>query len=227
PAPGSRLRAPGHKTAFTLIELMVVIVIMAALMLFALPTFQGANRGSRLRTAAFQLSTTLTLARQNAITRRTITHVIIPDNDPSLYQGSNTNQVDKAFRAYAPYSAREGYLGEWRYLPPGVIFHPLFASGLSKNLFTCDGLPPPPVLNFLTNVPFATASGPIKSVLSIGFRPDGVLHRSAITAVGVYLTEGTVDANLVPQPRTNAPVVCLDVHNITGRVRTREYLSGP
>lgn len=214
----------GNKRAFTLIELMVVIVLIAALMLIALPAFQGADRGNRLRTATFQFYTTVNLVRQTAITKRMLAHIVIPDNGPSLYSGIYSNQKDKAFHAYAPYSTKDGYMGEWKYLPPGVLFNAAFNAGRSSNVFT---LAISSHTNFMRSIPFPTSTDPAKSILTVAFRPDGVLHGSNIREIGVYFSEGTLDANLIPAYRPNAPVLCLDVHNITGRVRSREYYAAP
>ena len=212
-----------RKSAFTLVELMVVIVIIAALMLIALPTFQGADRGGRLRTASFQLTTTMTLARQAAITSRRYVYLLFPDNTPALFAGQ-PREAEKAFRAYAPFARTpvSQYLGEWSILPPGVVFTPAFRSDPTdnRNLF----LRAEPV----EVVPFPTTNGPNVEISTVAFRPDGATTMGN-TAFAVYVTEGTVPADLtagtadLPQARSNAPVIEVNVHPLTGRIRSREY----
>ncbi len=202
---------------------MVVIVIIAALMLIALPTFQGADRGGRLRTASFQLTTTMTLARQAAITGRRYVYLLFPDNTPALFAGQ-PREAEKAFRAYAPFARTpvSQYLGEWNILPPGVVFTPVYYSGMGgiKNLFQRS--------EPIEIVPFPTTNGPNVEMSTVAFRPDGATTMGN-TPFAVYLTEGTVQADLaagtaeLPSARSNAPITEINVQPLTGRIRAREY----
>ncbi|MFZ3221455.1 MAG: GspH/FimT family pseudopilin [Rhodoferax sp.] len=54
---------------FTLIELMVVVVMVAILLSVGLPSFSNFIVGQRVKTAAFDLASTLLLARSEAIKR--------------------------------------------------------------------------------------------------------------------------------------------------------------
>lgn len=217
PSPGPPSSSLFRKSAFTLAELMVVVVIMALLLFLALPAFQGIGRGSKLQTAAFQLRTTLTLARQIAITQRRVVSMILPDQTPALYQGDGAGHVDKALRAYVPYSFRDGYLAEWKYLPPGVLFNPFVRPMTSvQNVFQYK--------DFYTNVPFAVSGSAIKTLPSVRFRPDGLTGGSDI--VGLYLMEGVMEG-LTPIFRTNSTVLSLDIVAVTGRIISREHLPAP
>ncbi|MDD5679548.1 MAG: prepilin-type N-terminal cleavage/methylation domain-containing protein [Kiritimatiellae bacterium] len=66
PASGVRRLAPG----FTLIELLLVMVVAAIIMSVSLPSFIGMGRGSGMRTAVNNVSSTIALSRQWAITHR-------------------------------------------------------------------------------------------------------------------------------------------------------------
>lgn len=207
-----------RKSAFTLVELMVVIVIIAALMLIALPTFQGANRGGRLRTAAFQMSTTISLARQTAIGQRQTVYVLLPNNNAALFAGQ-PREAEKAFRAYAPYGKKSGYLGEWMLLPPGIVFNDIY-DAYGENVFA---------RNWAENIPFPTTNSAPQEMIYVPFRPDGAVDEIGSSSVVVFLSEGIVEADLqvgtagFPIIKTNTTILAVDVLGVTGRIRMREY----
>lgn len=58
-----------HARGLTTIELMVVIVVLAILMMIAVPSFRDASLGSRLSAAANNLLASVQLARSEAIKR--------------------------------------------------------------------------------------------------------------------------------------------------------------
>lgn len=123
------------RRAFTLAELLAVIVIMSLLMVVVIPGISGMTRGASLRGATMQVRTTLIAARQTAITRRTDVSVLFPTaitgNDP------------KNFRAIAIYTnggttASSGFVSTWEFLPPGIVFKRLTGTSPS-NIAVMDG----------------------------------------------------------------------------------------
>ena len=128
---------------FTLIELLVVVAIIGVLFAIALPVFGNAGRKDTYR-AAQQVSTTLRLARQHAISKRQWTFVIFPNRDGTYVTDPKApNNIKKCLRSYAVVAvtnnmdswrsnADEGpvvngvmdfeFVSDWKYLPEGVYF---------------------------------------------------------------------------------------------------------
>ena len=82
------------KKAFTLIELLVVMVIAAVIMAVALPGFMSMNRGMAMRGATRSVKSTASLARQWAITHRTVTSIQLSSNTLLVVdaQAASTNE---------------------------------------------------------------------------------------------------------------------------------------
>jgi type IV fimbrial biogenesis protein FimT len=61
--------APRHTRGFTLTELMIVVAVFAVLVMAALPSYNQFVRNQRVKTASFEVFSSLVLARSEAITR--------------------------------------------------------------------------------------------------------------------------------------------------------------
>ena len=137
--------------AFTLLELLVVIGIIALLTSITLPAMKGLGRSATSKGATRQLMEDLRYARQIALRNRSTVYVVFtPTNiwdiiknvdsemlpprkkDPRLL--SLTNMLEKQFSGYAVMSMRSvgdqpgqshpNYLTEWKKLPDGMLIAP-------------------------------------------------------------------------------------------------------
>ncbi|MFH0952980.1 MAG: prepilin-type N-terminal cleavage/methylation domain-containing protein [Verrucomicrobiota bacterium] len=172
-----------QRVAFTLVELLVVIAIMAIVVAITIPAFRGLGRGAGAEGAITQLRTTLSLARQWAVTHRQRTYVVFPDR--AINYSGIENQLYKACKAYAVLAAsgdaRQGrYIKEWTFLPQGVVFDD---SDRPQSVFKDDCV--------VTNVPFPDAAHP-RDICCIVFKPDGTPVSRGALAIGyeVFLREG-------------------------------------
>ena len=204
-----------HQAAFSLIELLVVVAIMAILLSLAVPAFQGTGRGSKLRTAVFQVNTHMNLARQMAITTRQNVHVVFQDDV------NPTNMWN--YSAYAVYAENDEYVGEWRRLPPGIVFHPTHNPGGTvtqpRNLFLNSS-------NYWVSVPFPKQGpGASTSVLyGFTFRRDGRMDVAGFNRKSIFLSEGIFkDSESIPTILPDAPIFAVEVQPVTGQTKVREY----
>ena len=123
-ATAARLNA-ARSTAFTLIELITVIGIMALMMVIAIPAFQSVTKSSAVGIGAGHLVKTLALARAKAVTTRSRVRVVFADGAnnaaialPQAAYGVliSTNQDDSGYPASVWV-----YLDRWQTIPKGAF----------------------------------------------------------------------------------------------------------
>lgn len=189
-------RFEGRRRGFTLVELLVVVGLMAVVMAVTIAGLQSSSGGAKMRTALLQLKSTLSLARQYAITRREAIYVVFPEPTSTFQDAAQRSRL--SYQAYNVWSPREGYINEWIALPSGVIFHPtltptdtyaynVFRPGTlaNENRFSI-----PATTAGLPNRPYSAAA-PFMPCIS--FLPNGRLNQTGGRAIEVFLREGTLN----------------------------------
>ncbi|MGA2222503.1 MAG: prepilin-type N-terminal cleavage/methylation domain-containing protein [Verrucomicrobiia bacterium] len=183
--------APTGQSGFTLVELISVLVILAILLSIALPTVTNLAKANAVSSAARQVSNTLNLARQYAITHRTYARVVFPysgtGSQPNMWYCTYavmTNSVTSNPLGWIPVT-------KWEYLPTGAVFlnnatgiTPGNLGALNDNAHS---------LNQQVGLPFAIPGngGNVGTFAYIEFGPTG-----AATPVSIPPGSGTVGSTL-------------------------------
>lgn len=212
-----RIPLPQGKSwfAFTLMELLMVIVIIGMIAAIGIPAARNYNRGNLTAAASRQLMDDLSAARQRALASRSEVYMVfaspaITALDPNLLTPQQrvvySNLLQGQFAAYALYSPRSvgdqpgrgtaRYLTGWKTLPKGAFIPAMkFLPGAALVLNNLDT--PMRIEAFATDdsvrVPFPTADSPITMKLPfIGFDHQGRLLTGREEAIPI--AEGAVDA---------------------------------
>ena len=225
-------RASRVRTAFTLVELLVVIGIMGALLAVTVIAFEGVGRGAKMRAALMTLKADLSLARQYAITDRQLVFVVFPDERVDFQNNPHLGQLRYAGYFICTTARWSRQLAQWRQLPTGIIFDRTtvppgnYPSWGYRNVFVLSDAES--VTNFSV-LPFPVVSSNLveQTVPVFRFHPNGRLQHGPITPT-VFLTEGSVRydpsngrlLDYLKQP--NAPVYMVEVRPLTGRVKITE-----
>jgi uncharacterized protein (TIGR02596 family) len=98
-----------RRTAFTMVELLVVISIMVVLMTVAIPAFTSISKGTSMETAGQQVADAFYTAREMAVTRNRLVEVRLiqakAQRDGSMvYRGLQTYFADDTGTNFTPLS---------------------------------------------------------------------------------------------------------------------------
>jgi prepilin-type N-terminal cleavage/methylation domain-containing protein len=217
--PSSR-RPASLRRGFTLIELLVVVAIMGVMMALIMPSFRGFGRGAAMKSAISQIRTTMSLARQNAVTKRQFTFVAFAGADTVA---DAPKEAWRAYRSYAVWVTLNSdaanpsglYLKGWTALPPGVVITDSSltwpGTGHGDNVL---------VSGMDRSIPFPTATGSLVRVKVLQYTTEGAVNTSGRE---VYLTEGTVETNGLLSVKPNAVKHGVEAHLLTGQIRVKDY----
>jgi len=208
---GSIFTYPRHRLAFTLIEMLVVLIIIILLTALALPHIRGSSESAAIRGATQQLVHDLAFARQKAISQRSTVAVVFLSGDVlklnyTSFTDTNEQAVVKRLQGgiythYALYAFRRvgeqpgqyssGYLTEWKSLPEKTFIGTnQFDSGFRD---VANLTKPPANADYQTNsFPFPFSRSAKMALPYIAFDLEGRCVRVTSPVTGA----GTVAADL-------------------------------
>ena len=180
--------------AFTLAEMLVVIVIIAIMAAISLPRLRGLGEGNAMNAAVRQLRDDVSLARQKAISGRTTVAVVFISQNVSTinlsnpaYNAQEVAQIKRlqggVFTQYALFAFRElgeqpgqsspRYLTSWKTLPDKI-----FIPEGKFNIGTADGIVPFDEARF----PFPFNQSKLENLHYVAFDYEGRLFEPNILA---------------------------------------------
>lgn len=200
-------------SAFTLVEMLVVVSIILIVAVVALPAITSLSKSASRRSAVSLVLTALDQARAQALVQSANCYFVVANGDPKLVFTSAEGKPpdDYRYRAFAifqevyippqagaaPADAARPYLmlpiRPWTLLPAGVAFRPDEAP-------TTDGTPAPPKTIFNASVLkqnfFCQPAKADVELPYIKFNPTGAIESPTVADFArVKIFEGYVDAN--------------------------------
>jgi type IV fimbrial biogenesis protein FimT len=197
-----------RQEGFTMIELMAVILILGVLIAVGMPAMRRITQATGLQGASRQVSSTLSLARQLAITQRTNVRVVFPN---SATVSANPVASNNTYTAYSVMASNQGtgatwyYVGKWEFLPVGSVF--LSGSGAAGSLDNSSSL-------LQATMPYPYSNSTAATMAYIEFRPSGAASSSST----LHIREGFVAQGGTLSTPTSTGAVVIAVDNLVGRV---------
>ena len=177
-APLRNIGETRRPNAFTLIEMLVVIVIIGILITVAVPTFVSAMQGNRIAAAGLNLLGRLSQAQQLAMSKNVPIEV-------RFYKFINTDNADpeERFYAYQFLQVNTASVSNAQLEPIGAPY--MIESGITIDTFTINGVDASPLLTKASSKFTDDNSSPGGVARQIA---RGVAHYVAIR----FFPEGTV-----------------------------------
>ncbi len=218
-------------SAFTLVEMITVVGIIALLVALVTPTLVDVIRSTRLSSSGDSLQNRLSLAQQNAVSKSTETEMRFykytdPDSDKPSTDLFYAYQVVETPNGGNPRPASEVY-----YLDSGIVLSA--DSNLSPLLQTAAAQQEDSNQNYLF-VPPTGVGGSAVSYAALRFYPDGSCRLlnddtpgETATAAALAFTVPPlatsfmtlVESRTLDSPTTPSNFYCMQIDSYTGKVR--------
>ncbi len=209
----ARATAPGCAKAFTLIELLLAMAIVATLIGFATPATMSALRGSQLSHGSMVVAEQLNLARQTALATNRSVEVRFyqyADSSASMEQPSDPNTGK--FRAVQLFQIQESgsavALGKLRYLPSAIIIDS--GSRLSTILGGSQAKTWNPILDPQVNLP---RIGMSYNCRAFRFLSSGATNLSPFTATWFLTLHNLQSGDALAAPPADFFCIRIDAGN--------------
>lgn len=221
--PAPPLRRGGRiscRSAFTLVEMLTVIVIIGIILSIGIPGMRGITSANKMAAANRQLLDDISSARLRAInSRSSVFMVFVPPEihtvSLNLYNREEEKQIrsllNGVFTSYALFSKRSvgeqpgrespRYLTEWKTMPDGILIPPYKVIRNNALTNSTDAANRP--FDFVS-IPFPTAKSPLMLLPAIQFNPQGQLARGRDEVIPMargrifYLQDATGEYQQMP-----------------------------
>lgn len=203
--------------AFSLIELLVVVAIMATMMVLGAAAFSKIARNSNLTSGSNRLIDQLNLARQTAMVMNCPVEFRLYQLPPEGSAATAQPSVYRAFQSFTVPSdgTSTNAVGKPVFLPQSVY---MSANGTVSSLLTVKN-PPTSFAGTAAAVPVGPYAPSSYNYISFHFKPDGSTDLASIPATPWYVSLAV--ANDPTQSGSSLPAnfVTVQLDPLTGRVR--------